>query len=157
MSRLDLHDEMLEGVDLDDETSQDCAAERRALRFRGGSREPSAMRLAALRENAHGKWRAEHERLARERRRRGTARGALAASFAIAAAVLLAVLPTEQRPSSQHEQALLLADAWSCGPDFPVGAYCPPGTSSARGAFSSLTDDTLECRLFSPNAASCFF
>ncbi len=160
MSRFDLDSD----VEVDAEASDPlCAAEKRALRFRGGSREPSAMRLAAIREKAHAQWRAGHEERARERRRRGTAGGALAATVAIAAALLLTVAPQQSHESSQPEPGMFLADAWSCGPSFPVGAYCPPGTAASFASFDALAslgeesrDDRLACRLFSPNAVSCF-
>lgn len=123
------------------DTDDFTAEERRALRFRDGSREPSALRLAAIRERARPQWRAVVDR-EKDRRHKGATRAALAATCALAAAVLLVVTPPEHTP-------MTMADASSCASAYGAG-YCPAdGEEGWDGELAA-------CRLFSPHPMSCF-
>ena len=123
-----------------------CADEVRLLRTRDGSREPSALRLAAIRDRAQAGWKAAH-RAKEHRRRTGVARATLGLTVALASALFVVVVPA-QRPAP-----VMMAD----------GGYCPTELASFCDAPSGVGDgmadwdlDPRPCRGFSPPGTSCF-
>jgi hypothetical protein len=115
------------------------AAERRLLRSRDGRREPSALRLAALRDGAHARWRSELGR--KQRRRHGAAR-AMGAGLVVAAALLVAVVPGFGGSGGTQSA--------SCAPA-EYAAYCPP----ARDGDPESADEREACQLYSPPPTIC--
>ncbi len=123
-----------------------CPEELRLLRTRDGSREPSALRLAAIRDRAQAEWKAAHDK--REQRRRlGTARATLGLTLALACGLFVVVVP------AQRSSPVMMA----------VGAYCPTELATYCGSPSGVGDgvqelgpDAAPCRGFSPPGTSCF-